>query len=75
MSPLIEEGMIKLLMERVRSHGLTGGTYTDKQIKTWETERNYLLSQLKELANKDAWWSDPEWEWFINRCLNHLGVT
>jgi hypothetical protein len=42
--------------------------------KVNETERQFLLSEFKKLNEEDAWWSDEEWDWFVNRCLDFLGV-
>ncbi len=72
--PLIEERLIGLLKQSIIRHRLKAGNYTDQQINLWEKESHFLLDQLKQLETKDAWWSDPEWEWFINRALDFLEV-
>lgn len=35
-------------------------------------EQRWLLHQFKELNEEGVWWSDTEYEWFINRVITHL---
>jgi hypothetical protein len=48
--------------------------------KTWleeiqlKEEREFLLNEFRKFSEEEAWWSDEEWDWFINRCLDFLGV-
>lgn len=39
-----------------------------------EKERQFLVSELRTLSADDAWWSDSEWDWFLRRTLDFLGV-
>ena len=42
--------------------------------RDWLEEKRFLLDQLDQLSEDGTWWSDPEWEWFLNRCLDFLGA-
>lgn len=75
MTPILEKGLIKLLIQSVKNHHLPNGRYTDQQVYAWEDERDDLLKQIDQLVNEDEWWADPEWERFIVRCLDHLAGT
>ena len=37
-------------------------------------EQRWLLNEFKNAEEESAWWSDAEYDWFINRILNHLGI-
>lgn len=71
MTPLLERRLASALWTMVKNHGLTGH-FTDRQVKEFEEEKSYLLKQFKELSEEGAWWSDSEWEWFLNRCIDFL---
>lgn len=71
MDALIEARLVKCLHDLVKRHGLNGN-YNDRAVKKFEEERKFLLGQFKELEDEQAWWSDHEWDWFLNRCLQFL---
>jgi hypothetical protein len=70
---VVEQNLLVILKGPLVRH-CPPPTYTDKQIRKWEAENRFLLDQLSQIEDGDAWWSDSEWEWFINRCLDFWGV-
>lgn len=52
------------IVDRLREKVLAGPT---------NDEQRWLLHQFKELNEEGVWWSDAEYEWFINRVVTHLG--
>ncbi len=75
MDRLVEKRLVDVLERQVRQHRLPNGRYTDEQIYRFEDEQQFILNQFKELQDEDAWWSDPEWDWFLNRILDFMEST
>lgn len=45
-----------------------------RQVKGTEKERKFLLGEINKVFDDQEWWSDAEWERFLNRTLDFLGV-
>lgn len=73
MTKLAELRIMTWLRLMVKEHRISG-KITDQQVYAFEDEQEFLLNEFKKKHDEDAWWSDEEWDWFINRCLDFLGV-
>ena len=41
----------------------------------WRIEKAWILREYEQLMDTGiSWWDDREYEWFINRMLDHLGA-
>lgn len=49
-------------------------TATRKQAEEFMNERGWIMKEFERLSDPDEVWSDAEYEWFINRVLDHLGM-
>ncbi len=46
---------------------------TPKKRKAFMREREWIMKEFEKMADPEEQWSDVEYEWFINRILDHLG--
>jgi hypothetical protein len=69
MKRLLERRMITILKPPLIKY-CAPETCNAGQLVKWNREREFLLDQIRQLEECEAWWSDSEWDWFINRCMD-----
>lgn len=68
----VEEHLVDLLVARVAGTESPSKTLSLRDLNKWQNERKWIINEHRKKSLEEAYWSNSEYEFFVNKILDHI---